>query len=45
LEKESASKQEEIWKIVAKEVKSKFTNPNDDSVIMDNECICFVGTK
>ena len=45
LDKESASRQEEIWKVVAKEVKDNFTNPGNGSVIMNNECICFVGTK
>jgi ubiquinone/menaquinone biosynthesis C-methylase UbiE len=45
LEKESASGQKEIWNVVAKEVKAKYANPNDGSVIMDNECICFVGAK
>jgi enediyne biosynthesis protein CalE5 len=45
LDKESTRRQEEIWKMVAKEVKTKFTNSVDNSVIMDNECICFVGTK
>jgi enediyne biosynthesis protein CalE5 len=45
LDKESASRQEKIWKVVAKEVKDNFTNPNDGSVRMNNECICFVGTK
>jgi ubiquinone/menaquinone biosynthesis C-methylase UbiE len=45
LEKESASRQEEIWKMVAKEVKDNYTNPVNGSVKMDNECICFVGTK
>ena len=47
LDKESASRQEEIWKAVAKEVKANYTNTgNDDGfVIMNNECICFVGSK
>jgi len=48
LDKESASRQEEIWTVVAKEVKANYTNTGNDadgSVIMNNECICFVGTK
>jgi ubiquinone/menaquinone biosynthesis C-methylase UbiE len=46
LEKESANRQEEIWKVIAKEVKDNYTNPDGNgSVKMDNECICFVGTK
>lgn len=45
LDKESASRQDEIWNIVAKDVKVNYTNSNDGSVIMNNECICFVGTK
>jgi ubiquinone/menaquinone biosynthesis C-methylase UbiE len=48
LEKESEKKQEEIWKVVSKEVKANYTNTDNDddgSVIMNNECICFVGTK
>jgi ubiquinone/menaquinone biosynthesis C-methylase UbiE len=46
LDKESEKKQEEIWTVVAKEVKAKYTNTdNDGSVIMNNECICFIGTK
>ena len=45
LDKESASKQEEIRKVITEEVKAKYTNPANDSVIMNNECICFVGTK
>ncbi|MGN6628421.1 MAG: class I SAM-dependent methyltransferase [Candidatus Nitrosocosmicus sp.] len=45
LEKESARRQEEIWNMVAEEVKAKYANPTDGSIKMDNECICFVGTK
>jgi enediyne biosynthesis protein CalE5 len=46
LDNESEKKQEEIWTVVAKEVKANYTNTdNDGSVIMNNECICFVGTK
>ncbi|MGN6350433.1 MAG: class I SAM-dependent methyltransferase [Candidatus Nitrosocosmicus sp.] len=45
LEKESARRQEEIWNTVAEEVKAKYANPTDGSIKMDNECICFVGTK
>ena len=45
LDKESSSRQDKIWNIVAKDVKVNYTNPNDGSVIMNNECICFVGTK
>ncbi len=45
LDKESASKQEEIRKVITEEVKAKYTNPANDSVIMNNECICFVGAK
>ena len=46
LDKEFAGKQEEIWEMVAREVKDNFTNQEtDDSIKMDNECICFVGTK
>ena len=46
LDKESTNRQEEIWRVVAKEVKANYTNTdNDGSVIMNNECICFVGTK
>jgi enediyne biosynthesis protein CalE5 len=48
LDKESASRQEEIWTVVAKEVKANYTNTGNDadgSVIMNNECICFVGSK
>lgn len=46
LDKESTNRQEEIWTVVAKEVKANYTNTdNDGSVIMNNECICFVGTK
>ena len=48
LDKESASRQEEIWTVVAKEVKANYTNTDngaDGSVKMKNECICFAGTK
>lgn len=45
LDKESASRQEEILKVVAKEVKDNFTNPDEGSVKMNNECICFVAAK
>jgi len=48
LDKESASKQEEIWMVVAKEVKANYTNTDngaDGAVKMNNECICFAGTK
>ena len=45
LEKESANRQEEIWTVVAKEVQDNYTNTADGSVQMNNECICFVGTK
>jgi ubiquinone/menaquinone biosynthesis C-methylase UbiE len=47
LYKESENRREEIWKIVAKDVKANYTNTDNDdgSVIMNNECICFVGTK
>jgi len=48
LDKESASKQEEIWTVVAKEVKANYTNTDngaDGAVKMNNECICFAGTK
>jgi ubiquinone/menaquinone biosynthesis C-methylase UbiE len=45
LDKESEKKQEEIWKVVAKEVKDNFTNTDDGSVIMNNECICFAAAK
>jgi enediyne biosynthesis protein CalE5 len=45
LENESANRQEEIWKMVAKEVQNNYTNTADGSVQMNNECICFVGTK
>jgi ubiquinone/menaquinone biosynthesis C-methylase UbiE len=48
LEKESTSRQEEIWKVIAEEVKTNYTNTGNDAdgaVIMNNECICFVGRK
>jgi ubiquinone/menaquinone biosynthesis C-methylase UbiE len=45
MEKESANRQDEIWKVVTKEVQGNYTNTADGSVKMDNECICFVGTK
>jgi ubiquinone/menaquinone biosynthesis C-methylase UbiE len=45
LDKEPLNRQDEIWKVVAKEVKDNFTNQADGSVIMNNECICFAGTK
>jgi len=45
LGKESESRREEIWKFMTEEVaKSSYTNPDDGSVRMDNECICVVGT-
>jgi len=45
LGKESESRREEIWKFMTEEVaKSNYTNPDDGSVRMDNECICVVGT-
>jgi ubiquinone/menaquinone biosynthesis C-methylase UbiE len=46
LDKESTNRQEEIWKVIAEEVKDNYTNTNNDgSVQMNNECIFFVGTK
>ena len=46
LEKVSATRQDEIWNMVSKEVKDNYTNKdNVGSVQMNNECICFVGTK
>ena len=46
LDKESTNRQEEIWKMIAEEVKDKYTNTNNDGAVqMDNECIFFVGTK
>ncbi|MGN6624653.1 MAG: class I SAM-dependent methyltransferase [Candidatus Nitrosocosmicus sp.] len=45
LDNESASRQEEIRRVLAEEVKAKYANPANGSVIMNNECICFVGTK
>jgi ubiquinone/menaquinone biosynthesis C-methylase UbiE len=46
LDKESENRREEMWKFMTEEVaKSKYTNPDDGSVRMDNECICVVGTR
>ncbi|MGN6615031.1 MAG: class I SAM-dependent methyltransferase [Candidatus Nitrosocosmicus sp.] len=45
LDNESASRQEEIRRVLAEEVKAKYANPSNGSVIMNNECICFVGTR
>jgi enediyne biosynthesis protein CalE5 len=45
LNKESTNRQEKLWKVVAEEVKAKYANPANGSVLMNNECICFVGTK
>jgi enediyne biosynthesis protein CalE5 len=46
LDKESTKRQEEIWKMIAEEVKDKYTNTNNDGAVqMNNECIFFVGIK
>ena len=46
LDKESENRREEMWTFVKEEVaKSNYTNPDDGSVRMDNECICVVGTR
>jgi enediyne biosynthesis protein CalE5 len=46
LDKESKNRREEMWTFVKEEVaKSNYTNPDDGSVRMDNECICVVGTR
>jgi ubiquinone/menaquinone biosynthesis C-methylase UbiE len=45
LDKESTNRQDEIWKVIAEEVNDNFTNNEDGSVTMNNECICFVGSK
>jgi enediyne biosynthesis protein CalE5 len=46
LDKESTKRREEIWKMIAEEVKDKYTNTNNDSAVqMNNECIFFVGIK
>ena len=46
LDKESTKRQEEIWKMIAEEVKDKYTNTNNDGAVqMNNECFFFVGIK
>jgi hypothetical protein len=45
LDKECASRQEEIRRVLTEEVKVKYVNPANGYVIMNNGCICFVGTK
>jgi enediyne biosynthesis protein CalE5 len=46
LDKESTKRQEEIWKMIAEEVKDNYANTNNnDAVQMNNECIFFVGIK
>lgn len=45
-DKESENRREEIWIFVKEEVaKSNYTNPDDGSVRMDNECIVIRRTR
>lgn len=45
LDKEPATRQEEIWTRISDEVRNNYANKDDGSVRMDNECICVVGTR
>lgn len=45
LDKEPATRQEEIWTRISDEVRNNYANNDDGSVSMDNECICVVGTR
>jgi ubiquinone/menaquinone biosynthesis C-methylase UbiE len=45
LNKESANRQEEVWKVITEELSASNYTKDNGSVRMDNECICVVGTR
>ena len=45
LDKESETRQEEIWNKISNEVLNNYANQGNNAVTMNNECICVVGTK